>query len=131
MSKLYLSVAVAVIIGVAFAYVMIAGASSVVKNAEEKAIHLSVNKTTLNYGDNLAWNATKLPPNAEYAITVRWSGTIVVIGKGNANADGEASGSFLIGQNLPTGIVTLLIELVSNPTSNPTTSAYVALNILS
>lgn len=130
MLKLYLSVTVAIIIGVAFAYAMIAGASFAARSAEESGINLSVDKTTLNYGDNLTWNATKLPPNAEYTITVRWSGTTIVIGKGNANVDGEASGTFLIGENLPSGIVTLMIELVSNPTSNPTTMAHATLNIL-
>jgi len=131
MPKLYLSITVAVIVGIAFAYTMIAAASFVAKNAEENDIHLSVDKTTVRHGDNLTWNANKLPPNAEYAVTLRWAGTIVIIGKGIANTDGEASDSFLIGQNLPTGSVTLLIELVSNPTSNPSTIGYAKFNIIS
>ncbi|MFQ5970363.1 MAG: ArnT family glycosyltransferase, partial [Nitrososphaerales archaeon] len=76
---------------------------------------LSVEKTTVNYGDVETWSAKGLPPYADYKTTLRWSGTVLKIGAGSADANGEASGSFVVGENIPPGTFRVRVELASDP----------------
>jgi hypothetical protein len=77
---------------------------------------VTIEKLQISYGDTQNWRA-KLPPNASYLVTLRSQAgpAVIVIGSGDANSNGDASGSFLIGGNLPAGETALRVELTSNP----------------
>jgi|GEM_PF-5296831 len=76
---------------------------------------ISVEKTTINYDDIQLWSG-KLPPGASYLVTLRpvATGTIFILGSGNADANGDANGSFLVARNLPTGETALRVEVASD-----------------
>jgi|GEM_PF-2092111 len=80
-----------------------------------KSILVSIQKSHIGYDDTQTWNV-KLPPNAGYLLTLRSPGkSVIVIGSGNADANGDAGGSFVVGGNLPIGTTALRIELTSDP----------------
>jgi hypothetical protein len=89
-------------------------------------ISLSVEKDTVNYGDIQTWSVRGLPPNADYVATVRFADTALVVGTGRANANGEANGSFLIGQNIPPGTFIFKVEVSSDPTIFKEVSTFLA-----
>jgi hypothetical protein len=80
-----------------------------------KKMAITVQSFRMNYNDTQTWNV-KLPPNADYRLTLRSPGNpVFVIGSGSADENGEASGSFVVGGNLPLGATALRVELASNP----------------
>jgi len=83
-----------------------------------KTVAVAIQELRTNYGDTQTWTA-KLPPNSSYVISLRSlaSPVVIVVGSGSADANGEASGSFGIGNNLPSGSVVLRVELTSNPSA--------------
>jgi hypothetical protein len=80
-----------------------------------KDIVISVEKLRIGYDDTQTWTAT-LSPNTDYLLTLRspTSPVVIVLGSGNADADGNASGSFVVARNLPSGIAALRVELISD-----------------
>ena len=74
---------------------------------------LTVQKLQIGYGDTQTWSAKGLPPDAEYILKLGSprSAGVFILGNGSADSKGEASGSFLIGSNLPAGDNILSIEL--------------------
>lgn len=74
----------------------------------KKAV-LSVEKSRVGYGETQTWSA-KLPANANYVATLVWPTSTVIVGNGTADANGNASGSFVVGTNLPSEPITLRIE---------------------
>ena len=74
-----------------------------------------VGKDTIGYNDTQTWSSKGLPPNADYVVTVRGEGVALVIGSGTTDDNGEAAGSFLVGNNLPLGTLGIRLELASNP----------------
>ncbi|MGH9923601.1 MAG: hypothetical protein ACRD38_12705, partial [Nitrososphaerales archaeon] len=81
------------------------------------SVAVTVANQQVNYGDTQGWEAAGLPPDAGYVITLRAveNPVVILLGSGNSNADGEASGSFGIGDNIPAGEYALHIELESLP----------------
>jgi hypothetical protein len=77
---------------------------------------LTVQKSQISYDDTQTWSVEGLPPDAEYVLTLGspQSALVFVLGKGSADSKGEASGSFLIGQNLPSGDNVLSIALTGS-----------------
>lgn len=82
------------------------------------SVNVTVASAQMNYDDTQSWNASGLPPDAGYVITLRSlaSPVIIVLGSGSADANGEATGSFIVGRNVPAGEAILRIELASLPT---------------
>ncbi|MFQ5970357.1 MAG: PQQ-dependent sugar dehydrogenase [Nitrososphaerales archaeon] len=80
-----------------------------------KTIVVSVEKTTVVYGDVEAWSVKGLPPNSDYKTTLRWPGTVLKLRGGTADANGEASDSFQVGENIPAGNFRVRVELASDP----------------
>jgi hypothetical protein len=92
-------------------------------------ISLSVEKPTVNYGDTQTWSVKGLPPNADYIATVRFADTALIVGTGRANANGEANGSFLIGQNIPPGTFIFKVEVSSDPAQFKEVHTFLAADI--
>jgi hypothetical protein len=84
---------------------------------ELKTVNFSVDKLTIDYDDMQTWTANGLPPNAGYTVTLRSlaNPVVVVLGSGNANDEGEAGGSFLVGRNLAFGDTILRVALSEEP----------------
>src|SRR5574341_1626834 len=84
--------------------------------AETGSVVLSLGSTIVDYNDTQTWSA-KVPENADYVVTVRPVNdpTIFLIGPGTADFRGDASGTVLIGGNLPAGPTNLRVELASDP----------------
>ncbi len=83
--------------------------------APEPTLQLSLGKTTVNYGDQETWSVKGLAPGGDYVATIRLGGTAAIIGKGTTDANGTASGSFVVGQNIPPGTFIFRVELASDP----------------
>ena len=81
-----------------------------------KKIVISVQKSHIGYGETQTWTS-QLPSNSDYIATLRWSGTTLIESKARADANGNAGGSFSIGGNLPTGAISLRVELASDPST--------------
>ncbi len=81
----------------------------------QKTIVLSVESNPVSYNDTENWSVKGLPPNADYVATIRLGGTAAIVGKGTTDANGTASGSFVVGQNIPSGIFIFRVELASDP----------------
>jgi hypothetical protein len=80
-----------------------------------KSVLVSIQKSHIGYNDMQVWIA-KLPANSSYLLTLRSPGNpVVVLGSGNADQNGEASGSFVVGGNLPRGTTVLRVEMTSDP----------------
>ena len=113
MQKIYMAIiaaAAAVAVGV-IAYTVV---SSTGNEKTADTIVVSVEKATVNHNDTQTWHTKGLPPNAAYAVTLRLADTALVVSTGTADANGEASGSFLVEPNLPLGTVVLRVELASD-----------------
>jgi hypothetical protein len=96
-------------------------------NIPSGSIEISVEKSTVHYGDTQTWSAKGLPPDADYVATVRFAGTALIVGTGRADTNGEAAGSFVIGHNIPPGTFAFKVEVASNPTITNEVSIFLAL----
>ena len=80
-----------------------------------RSVLVSIQKSHVGYDDTQTWSA-KLPANTSYLLTLRSPGNpVVVLGSGNADQNGEVSGSFVVGGNLPRGTTALRVEMTSDP----------------
>ena len=81
------------------------------------AITISVDRITVRHGQQQTWSARGFPPNSIVRISTRSSRGALFLGPDPAtNENGSILGSFEVGTNLPTGPVTLRIELSSDET---------------
>jgi hypothetical protein len=73
---------------------------------------------SISYDNTQTWTASGFAPYEDFVVTLRspTNPTVFVIGSGNADVNGEASGSFLVARNLPAGDNILRIEVASLPT---------------
>ncbi|MFQ5970326.1 MAG: hypothetical protein ACE5J2_07530 [Nitrososphaerales archaeon] len=112
MEKIYLGIMVFAAVGIAYTFLT----SSPTQAGEgQSTILISVEKSTVNYNDMEGWSAKGLPPNEDYKATLRSIDTALLLGSGTADANGEATGSFLVGENIPPGTFTFRVELASDP----------------
>ncbi|MFQ5970324.1 MAG: hypothetical protein ACE5J2_07520 [Nitrososphaerales archaeon] len=82
---------------------------------EPSNIVVSIEKNLVAYNDTQTWSVKGLPPNADYTATLRWPDTALIIDSGTADANGEASGSFLVGEEISAGKFVFRVELASFP----------------
>ena len=111
MKKIDLIIIAAVVVAVGYGLV----ASFNIQSApENRPITVSVEKNAVNYDDTLRWSVKGLPANAGYVATLRFPGTALIVGSGNADGKGEATGAIPIGKNIPAGPLAFRIELESD-----------------
>jgi hypothetical protein len=126
MQKMYI---IGITVGVAAVAVAVAVAVVIYTQSQYSVnILVSLEKTTVNYGDTQTWSVKGLPPNADYIATVRWASTALIVNTGTANNNGEANGSFPIGPTIAPGTVMLRVELASDATNYGETSMNIALS---
>ena len=118
--KIYLAIIIFAVIGIAYTFatsknLYLSSGTFSPPASSNSEISISVSKMNVHYGDMEAWNAKGLPPGADYVAKVNFASLALRVGSGRANANGEANGSFGIGDNIPLGPVTLRIELASDP----------------
>ncbi len=111
MQKIYLAILAALVAGILYTF----ATSYYSHSAPDIRIAISVEKDHVTYGDLLNWNAKGLPADSGYVATVRLSNIALIVGTGKSDARGEATGSFGIGQNIPTGTFLFRIALASGP----------------
>jgi len=81
------------------------------------SLTLTLQNSAIGYDTTQTWVSSGFVPYERFVVTLRspTSPTVLVIGSGNADAKGEASGSFLVGRNLLFGDNILRIEVASLP----------------
>jgi len=80
-------------------------------------ITASIDRITVRQGQIQIWSARGFPPNSIVRVSISSSQGVLFLGPDpTTNENGEIQGSFEIGTNLPTGPVTLKIELASGGT---------------
>ncbi|MGH9923428.1 MAG: hypothetical protein ACRD38_11820, partial [Nitrososphaerales archaeon] len=86
------------------------------------SVSLVVVESHINYGAAQIWAAKGLPPYASYVLTLKLDGATLVLSGGNADENGDASGSFGVGTNIPKGENFLQIDVPSYPSYSAQTS---------
>ncbi|MFQ5970542.1 MAG: hypothetical protein ACE5J2_08635 [Nitrososphaerales archaeon] len=110
MQKIYLGIIAAVAAGIVYTLVT----SFATPTGPEPTLFISVEKTTVVYGDIENWSVKGLPHYAPYETRIEWPGHVVIT-NGSADFRGEASGCFLVTEDIPAGTFTFRFALASNP----------------
>ncbi|MFQ5941458.1 MAG: hypothetical protein ACE5KA_07165, partial [Nitrososphaerales archaeon] len=115
MKKILLAIIIAVAVGIG---ITLATSLSMQPQLErEMPIVISVDKDVVSYGDTVNWSAKGFPPNAGYKTLLGWVReevfVVFITGEGAADANGEARGSFVVGENI-SGPFTFKLELLSD-----------------
>jgi hypothetical protein len=95
---------------------ILSGSDESSPNIPSQSVMISLEKPTIHYNDTQTWSAKGLPPNADYIAAVKLADTALIVDTGRTDANGEATGSFEVGSNIPPGPVTFRVELASDPT---------------
>ncbi len=107
MRKVYLGIIVAAVAGIV--YTVVTSYTDL-----QPSLVVSADRNNFTYYEVAKWSAKGLPPNADYKTMIVWKDGGVISGGGTADSKGEANGSFMVGDNIPSGAFTLRVELASN-----------------
>ena len=82
---------------------------------------VSVSPTSVPQGNALSWTATGFAPNSPLTMVASWTGTALeFLPSPVTNSSGAASGSFVVGTNIPVGNVTLTLTDSTGNTASAT-----------